>query len=486
MKPPPRKRTKPDRNFKLYSSPQGSGNQVPKKWRRAEQNKLLNGLRRLSKTGGNREIDYAFLTKYVPNRSVSEVRSMVELLKHKVLSGVSHKLKRKRWEEESSRKPIEVWTDMASAVAGTLEEPISTAFSQMLIVSSAEPRTLRNGDPPQFHSLPTDKDSRTVPWRPMPCLAVKGERPSTNAAQPLQGFKSPAPVVRVPIIKIRPAQQQLSNTVRTSLSSVTVTPRTRQARTSSSSAAVAKTQIFTSTKSTLSRPHPAPSSSATSPTTVPSATPSSVASSGSAASHSSSSQSTPSLSTPAAAIRASSGHTGKFATKDSPRMLGVKHVVDFEKIYRYLSCIHKPNEGCCLTPMESAIVLDLLMSLPEELPLLDCNRLQQHLIQVYHSFSSPANSKVAREMFKEMQAELGARTETTSDPASNGTSGRQDTAGTADNSDVAHSGGEKIKPDEAESQSPGNTDASSQANGAGVMPPPLNPFMIPLKLLRRK
>lgn len=57
---------------------------------------------------------------------------MVELLKHKVLSGVSHKLKRKRWEEESSRKPIEVWTDMASAVAGTLEEPISTAFSQVL------------------------------------------------------------------------------------------------------------------------------------------------------------------------------------------------------------------------------------------------------------------------------------------------------------------------------------------------------------------
>lgn len=107
-------------------------------------------------------------------------------------------------------------------------------------------------------------------------------------------------------------------------------------------------------------------------------------------------------------------------------------------------------------------------------------------LQVYHSFSSPANSKVAREMFKEMQAELGARTETTSDPASNGTSGGQDTAGTADNSDVAHSGGEKIKPDEAESQSPGNTDASSQANGAGVMPPPLNPFMIPLKLLRRK
>lgn len=161
-------------------------------------------------------------------------------------------------------------------------------------------------------------------------------------------------MVRVPIIRIPPAQQQLSNTARTSLLSpsiVTVTPRIRQARTSSSSAAVVKTQITTFTKSTVSRPHRALSSSATGPTTVPSATPSSVASSDSATSHSSSSQSTPSLSTPAAAISAKFGHTGKFATKDSPRMLGVKHVVDFEKIYRYLSYIHKPNEGCCLTPM---------------------------------------------------------------------------------------------------------------------------------------
>lgn len=35
-----------------------------------------------------------------------------------------------------------------------------------------------------------------------------------------------------------------------------------------------------------------------------------------------------------------------------------------------------------LCPLESAIVLDLLMSLPEELLLLDCNKLNKHLIQV--------------------------------------------------------------------------------------------------------
>lgn len=61
-----------------------------------------------------------------------QVQSMVELLKHKVVSRVSYKLKRARWEEEKGRKPIEMWTQMASVVAGTLEEPISTAFSQVL------------------------------------------------------------------------------------------------------------------------------------------------------------------------------------------------------------------------------------------------------------------------------------------------------------------------------------------------------------------
>ncbi|XP_073330546.1 uncharacterized protein snapc2 [Pagrus major] len=539
MKPPPRKRTKPDRNLKHDSVPQHSDKLVPKKWHRAEQRKLLNALRRLSRTGGEGDIDHAFLTKYVPSRTISEVQCMVELLKNKVFSHVSFKLKKMRWEEKKVRKPIEVWTHMASAVAGTLEEPITTAFSQMLIVSSTEPRTLRNCDPPQVHRLPSDKDGpvgRTVPWRPMPRLAVQDERPSTNTAQPLQGFKSPAPVVRVPNIKIPPPQQQLSNTARTSLAacaispssvtscqpgaakslmpftypnpaSQTMTPLTRQVGTSSSSAAVVKTQIVdgsvirntqqpseqhptsiftTSTKSTLSRPHTPFSSSATSPTPVPSTTPSSVASSSSATSSSSFTHSTPSLSTPAAAIHTRFGNTSKFGTKDSRRMFGVKSVVDFERIYRYLSCIHKPNEDCYLSPMESAIVLDLLMSLPEELPLLDCNRLHKHLIQAYQCLSSPADSKIAREMFKELKDGLGAQTEMMSDPDSNGTNSQQDTAGTADNSDVTHSGGKKIEPDEAESQSSGNTDASSQSKDADVMPPPLNPFMIPLNLLKRK
>lgn len=58
-----------------------------------------------------------------------------------------------------------------------------------------------------------------------------------------------------------------------------------------------------------------------------------------------------SLSQSAAAAHARFGRTSKYATKDTPRMLGVKCVVDFEKIYRYLSEIHKPQKECNLTPM---------------------------------------------------------------------------------------------------------------------------------------
>ncbi|XP_076581409.1 uncharacterized protein snapc2 isoform X2 [Chaetodon auriga] len=421
MKPPPRTRNKPDRNLKPESVPKRSG-KVVCTWQQAEQKKLLNALKRLSRTAaGDGDVDYAFLKKNVPTRSISEVHSVVESLKNKVISCASFKLKKKQWEERRVRKPIEVWTQMASAVAGTLEQPISTAFSQMLIVSSTEPRTLRNCDPPQVHRLPTDKDrsiSRTVPLRPMLRLPVQGEHPGTNTAQPPHVVKTPAPtmgpVLRVPNSKIPPPQQQLSTTSVTSPTATsttqsaatscqpdaariliapltfpqTVTPATGQVRPSSSPAAVVKSQsIGSSVIQTTKQPseqHPITDSTTCT-------TPSSAASSSSA----NSSCSTPPLSTAAAVLHTRFGRTSKYATKDSPRMVGVKCVVDFERIYRYLSVIHKPNEECNLTPMESAIVLDLLMSLPEELPLLDCSKLHKHLIQDQPPIQPPTKQHIS-------------------------------------------------------------------------------------------
>ncbi|KAM7365927.1 hypothetical protein PAMP_015405 [Pampus punctatissimus] len=549
MKPPPRTRNKPERDLKDEQVPQCSG-KLACKWQRAEQRRLLNALKTLSRTAGPlSDIDYALLRKSVPTRSITEIQSVVENLKNKVISRASFELKKKRWEEKKVKKPIELWTHMASAVAGTLEEPISTAFSQMLIVSSTEPCTLRNCDPPQVHRPPTKEDrpaDRTVPLRPMPRLPAKGECPANNTARPHLILKTPAPtmgparrliapsqVVRVTNNKTPTLHQQLSAAAGSSPAATSQSaapscqhpppsPLTQLSSDQTAAAVTANCSLaavvnslsddnsVSQTKQVISEKNSITSS--TSPhvplsSSAPSTAPSSATSITSATSNCSNTCPKPRLSTPAAAVHARFGRTSKYATNDSPRTFGVKCVVDFERIYRYLSVIHKPNDECHLTPMESAIVLDLLMSLPEELPLLDCNKLHDHLIQVYQSLSAPAKSSTAREMFKVLKTKRQgtdephtaglqeghtAQPETTSVQDSK-PKPQQDSSTTnneldaTDSSDVTDNGGKKLEPDEAESQSQGSNNTSSRTGEADMMGlPPLNPFMVPLKLLTQR
>uniref|UniRef100_A0A3P9BRW4 Small nuclear RNA activating complex polypeptide 2 n=1 Tax=Maylandia zebra TaxID=106582 RepID=A0A3P9BRW4_9CICH len=278
MKPHPRvTRTKwADR---LDAEPERSGKCS---WHRDEKKKLLVALKGLSSrtAAGKTDIDCAFLRKHLPTRSLSEIQSVVELLKNKVLLNARLKLKRQRREERNVRKPIEEWTYMASSLVGTLEETISTAFSQ----------------------------------------------PTTVA--------------------ITSTSQSLSSSlnVPASCSATTLTSVPRSVLSTAASSAI---------------------SSCSTPTTLP-------------------------QSVSATAFHAKFGRTSKYATKD---MFGVKCVVDFERIYGFLSTVQKPNQDCQLTPMESAIVLDLLMSLPEELPLLDCNKLHKHMIQVRPAaYTQPSSS----------------------------------------------------------------------------------------------
>ena len=75
MKPPPRKRTKPDRHLNPEQAPQRSGTVV--KWQQAELRRLLNALKKLSGTAGAlSDIDYALLTNSVPTRSIAEVLTL--------------------------------------------------------------------------------------------------------------------------------------------------------------------------------------------------------------------------------------------------------------------------------------------------------------------------------------------------------------------------------------------------------------------------
>ncbi|KAK2852103.1 hypothetical protein Q5P01_008379 [Channa striata] len=477
MKPPPRARTKPNHNLdaELVSH---------RKFRRTEQRKLINALKRLSRTaGGNGDIDYAYLRKYVPSRSISEIQSVVEYAKNKAISCACSELRKKK-SEEKFRKPIEVWAHLASVVAGTLEEPISTAFSQMLRVSSTEPCTLKNCDPPQVNRPPTDRNTRagrTIPFGPVPHLPIQGEHPSNNTESPLLGLKTAAlmmdqakktsaasQVVLVPKSIIQPEQKPPTT--------AGLTP----AATSTSQFAVTSCQLGKAEKHILLSTCPESASQSVKLVTGQ-VTPSSMHAAMVKTQRDGSSviqttqhpteQHITSVSTFSSTTSTSFGHINKNITEESPRTLGVECVVDFERIYHYLSVIQKPEEDCHLTQMESAIVLDLLMSLPEEFSMLNCNRLHKHLVQVYQYLSSPADSKMERDMFKNLKDGVATQTETQSG---------------GDCSGAMDSGTMQQQPDEADGQFSGNSNMLSQLRNADVLAPPLNPFMMPLKLLMRR
>ncbi|KAK5893828.1 hypothetical protein CgunFtcFv8_006664 [Champsocephalus gunnari] len=144
MKPPPRKRNKKNLSFEPPPSPR----KVSGTWQRLEQKKLLKALTELGKTNNvNEDVDCEFLRKHVRTRSISEISTMVDLLKSQVISFATSELK-KKMQQEKGRKPIEEWARMASLVAGAQEDTVSDAFSQMLTVCSTEPNTLRYSNPP--------------------------------------------------------------------------------------------------------------------------------------------------------------------------------------------------------------------------------------------------------------------------------------------------------------------------------------------------
>ncbi|XP_004865444.1 snRNA-activating protein complex subunit 2 isoform X2 [Heterocephalus glaber] len=65
---------------------------------------------------------------------------------------------------------------------------------------------------------------------------------------------------------------------------------------------------------------------------------------------------------------------------------------DFEKIYRYLSFSSRSGHGPELSAAESAVVLDLLLSLPKELPHLPCTALVEHMTKTYAHLTAPEPS----------------------------------------------------------------------------------------------
>ncbi|XP_074838372.1 snRNA-activating protein complex subunit 2 isoform X2 [Carettochelys insculpta] len=62
--------------------------------------------------------------------------------------------------------------------------------------------------------------------------------------------------------------------------------------------------------------------------------------------------------------------------------------VDFEKIYKYLSLLSRDMKVPELSPYESAVLLDLLMSLPEEISELDYAALKRHMDRSYRELTA--------------------------------------------------------------------------------------------------
>nr|XP_015295872.2 snRNA-activating protein complex subunit 2 isoform X2 [Macaca fascicularis] len=125
--------------------------------------------------------------------------------------------------------------------------------------------------------------------------------------------------------------------------------------------------------------------------------------------------------------------------------------VDFEKIYKYLSSLSRSGRSPELSAAESAVVLDLLMSLPEELPLLPCTALVEHMTETYLRLTAPQPSPAG--------GSLG--------PAAEG--------------DGAGSTAPEETPPATKKAEPSELKSSWQA--AGICP--LNPFLVPLELLGR-
>ncbi|XP_054914522.1 snRNA-activating protein complex subunit 2 [Poeciliopsis prolifica] len=458
MKPPPRNRTK--RDLSSWAETPEPRRKARCMWAPSELNKLLKALKALGQTTrGLQEIDYDVLKEQIPTRSVSEISAMVDSLKNKIISSARFQLRLKNWEEKQFSKPIEEWTHMASSLAGSLEKVIAAAFSQMLVVSSTEPCTLRNSDPRQ--------DLRpTVGCRPVPRMPVKGERPATFlliTPAPARSVSSrlPAPSVRGRTRKILP--RQIQPAVPSAAAASTSTSRTG----CPDPVAPLPSETLPAFVSSGSLKPLAPSASGLSPVSI-SAAQSPVAMCLPVSSFSSPHSTVP-LSSAAAELPATFGQSSKRTAVNGPKTDGVKFTVNFEKIYKYLSVVQNPSEDYNLTPMESAIVLDLLMSLPEELHHLDCNNLQKHLVQMHQCLSAPACSMPAKQLMSKLKnarrVERGPAAAAAADPSQR-CSQEAEAAGPADRG--ATSSGQ-----------------SEDADMADFLPP-LNPFLVPLSLLMRK
>ncbi|XP_018588970.1 snRNA-activating protein complex subunit 2 isoform X2 [Scleropages formosus] len=362
MKPPSRPRAVPQR----FQTKQTESQRPPRMrsvwctWRAVERRHLLAGLRRQSSKA---EVDLDALQKKLPKRSVQEISSFLEFLKGRVGRCVVHRVWSQKREERKEKVPIQLWSDLAKTMVGSLEEAISSAFSQVLVIGATEPCSLLHSDPPHHISISELTESSLHTILPKPKI-TSTSNDKLRTMGPSNGAEPPPkdPLQGTAVVAVTPSTHQLSPTL------VSSGPSEESESIISPSPAHANQPAADQNhlkKKPSSSPQPDPP----------------VQEGTNTGFEGPSQRDTSSSQLPASAQQPSQN---KPKEKD--------YIVNFENIYHFLNALNKKAKEPILTPMESAVVLDLLLSLPEELRLLDCQALQSHLRQVYMRLTATAEA----------------------------------------------------------------------------------------------
>lgn len=407
MKPPRRQRTVPSRFHKTPEQEQiDSARSLCKGWNRKDLHSFLQALKQ--QQDFESEIDLTEIQKKIPQRSLKQIENLINKVKLRVLQKVFKQVKSQRKKERKAKVPIETWGEMVQKISTSHGKTISAAFSQMLVVAATEPCSLMHSEPPHPVTQ-TPVFSRLYPaYTPN-----TPSRPTTSGVSPSSSVSTASAVsfIRPDSSSSAAGHIGKSDTVSSSLHQEPVMP---EASTPTSSSSQSRSEAEAAVSSPVSsRPSPSTSSNKPSPISLELL-----------------------------------GHD--YPCK--PRIM--KSVVNFDKIYAYLSDMDSKTCSSALSSMECAVLLDLLMCLPEELPLLDCKGLQHHLLQLHSQLSKPT---VKPESY------------------SNGPlSGEANSSTSAQKPSAAAGSSEKHGP----------VKDSDDWASAGICP--LNPLSVPVTLLKRK
>ncbi|KAJ8254832.1 hypothetical protein GJAV_G00197840 [Gymnothorax javanicus] len=376
MKPPSRKRTAP-RRFEDKGTEERRQAALPVSWNAWSEQERRVLLAALGRQDAKYELDLEAIKAKIPKRSIHQIESFVQFLKGALGRKVVRLVSQLRSSSGRDRVPIQLWTEMAEKMAGSRMVAISSAFSQIFVIASTEPCSLLNSVPPLPLSAPLGPKQQMGRPRSSPLLSGKMEEwPQSKC----QMFSDPCSqtAVRFSIGNLPcSSQSPLPNEVATSLSKNTQLNRTSASKGSLSLASPHPSHPTASlNQSSSNQGIPTPESSQPAEQSAGSDTSTSTEGQEQQG-HSSSSTSMTPMSEP---------QTGTKITK-------MDFDVNFENIYRFLSCAAKlssrPDNMPPLSRMESAVVLDLLLSLPEQIPLLDCVELQDQVRQVHEQLSAP-------------------------------------------------------------------------------------------------